>query len=284
MKGRLRFMPLSGAAPGTQPDSAATESAANAGETLRLLRESLGLTMREVETASNRISARYRNQDYTVSPSRLSDIETKAILPSIYKLYSLAVIYRSSLAELMALYGITGDNLIEDLALVSPPRTHLVTSMQDVGAVELPVRMDPGFDPRTTTLISRFVQKWGSLPLAFLRTMQDRRYAYAYIGSEDNSMAPLLLPGSFIQIDETLTRVAEGPWRSEYERPIYFLETRREFACGWCEVSGNVLFLKPHPMSGAHTRVFRLSTEAEVMGQVVGVAMRLDGWIFGSDE
>jgi len=284
MKGRLKFMRLPGSGNAPPSESSASDSTANAGESLRLMRDALGLTMREVEAASNRIAARYRNQDYSVSPSRLSDLETKAILPSIYKLYSLAVIYRSSLAELLALYGVTGENLIEDLSLVSPPKTHLVSAMQELSAVEMPVRMDPGFDPRFTTLLSRFVEKWGSMPVAFLKTLQKRRFAYAFIGSDDCSMAPLLLPGSFLQIDEALTRIEEGPWHSEYQRPIYFVETRKEFVCGWCEVNGNTLVLKAHPMSGVRTRAFRLLSEAEVIGQVVGVAMRLDGWISAGDE
>jgi hypothetical protein len=48
----------------------------SAGQQLRVTREQLGLTMREVESASLRIAAKHGNDEYTVSPSRLSDIET----------------------------------------------------------------------------------------------------------------------------------------------------------------------------------------------------------------
>ncbi len=65
-----------------------------AGSNLRSLRERLGLTMREVESASARIAERHGNDEFTVSPSRLSDIETKGLVPSIFRLYSLAIIYR----------------------------------------------------------------------------------------------------------------------------------------------------------------------------------------------
>jgi transcriptional regulator with XRE-family HTH domain len=66
----------------------------NAGSMLRALREQLGLTIREVETASARIADKYGSEEYAIPLSRLSDIETKAVLPNIYKLYSLSVIYR----------------------------------------------------------------------------------------------------------------------------------------------------------------------------------------------
>ena len=92
-------------------------------------------------------------------------------------------------------------------------------------------------------------------------------------------MYPILLPGSFLQIDETKTRVAKGPWRTEYERPVYFVELRDEFMCCWCEVRGSEILLQPHPQSGVQTRVCKHGQDAEVIGQVVGIAMRLDGWI-----
>jgi len=64
------------------------------GKSLRALREKLGLTMRDVENSSARLADKYRNEEFAIPPSRLSDIETKGILPSIHRLYSLSAIYR----------------------------------------------------------------------------------------------------------------------------------------------------------------------------------------------
>ena len=77
-----------------------------AGKSLRTLREKLGLTMRDIEMSSARMAEKYRNEEYSIPPSRLSDIETKGVLPSIFRLYALAVIYRRDLRELMAWYGV----------------------------------------------------------------------------------------------------------------------------------------------------------------------------------
>jgi hypothetical protein len=57
-----------------------------AGLNLRGLRERLGLTMREVESASVRIAERHGNDEFAVGPSRLPDIETKGLVPSIFRL------------------------------------------------------------------------------------------------------------------------------------------------------------------------------------------------------
>jgi hypothetical protein len=48
------------------------------GQNLRILREKLGLTMRDIETASDRIARKHSNEEYLIPISRLSDFEPKA--------------------------------------------------------------------------------------------------------------------------------------------------------------------------------------------------------------
>ena len=249
-----------------------------AGQRLRALREELGLTIRDVEAASTRIAARHANEDFAVSPSRLSDIETKGILPNIYRLYSLSVIYRRDVRELLAWYGIDLNETAADLVLAEPPKSHISEALDSVLAVSVPVRMDPGFDPRRTANLGRMIERWGLVPLAHLSRFSHTKHTYGYIGSEDFTMYPVLLPGSFIQVDESANTVVEGPWRSEYERPIYFVELRDGCTACWCSQKGDHLVLQPHPLSPAPVRMLKQSQEVEILGQVVGIAMRLDGW------
>src|SRR5947208_16599185 len=76
-----------------------------AGNNLRASRERLGLTMRDVESASMRLAARHGNDEFVINPSRLSDIETKGLVPSVYRLYTLAIFYRCYLHEILSIYG-----------------------------------------------------------------------------------------------------------------------------------------------------------------------------------
>ncbi len=76
--------------------------------------------------------------------------------------------------------------------------------------------------------------------------LQQREYTYAYIGGEDFTMYPLLPPGTFLQVDESRSQVTQGIWRSEYERPIYFVETREGYTCSWCSLKGDQIVLQPH--------------------------------------
>jgi hypothetical protein len=91
---------------------------------------------------------------------------------------------------------------------------------------------------------------------------------------DDFTMYPLLPPGSFIQIDESRKRVLRAGWRSEYERPIYLIQTRDGYICSWCAHANGELVLLPHPLSPMAPQTVRVP-EADVIGQVIGAAIRL---------
>ena len=257
----------------------------SAGESLRKLRESLGFTIRDVEAASNRIAERHNNSDYSISLSRLSDIETKEVVPSIYRIYSLSTIYRRDIREFLHWYGIDLAAISGDMTLTPPPKSHVSSAMGSVQKAEMPVRLDPAFNHRTTMNLGRMIMEWGPIPMAHLAQFANSHYTYGYVGTDDLTMFPLILPGSFVQIDDTQTRVRSGKWPSEYQRPIYFVETRDGFTVSWCELSGLNLLLKPHPLSPVETKILKQGKEAEILGQVVGIAMRLDSWVStGSGE
>lgn len=250
----------------------------SAGQRLRSLREQLGYTIRDVETASQRLATRHKNEGFVIPLSRLSDIETKGVIPSIYRLYSLSAIYRRDFRELLSWYGIDVNGTASDLHLSEPPNSHKSDALQSATEIKLPVGFDPAFDRTKTTNFGRMIQQWGIVPLTYLSKLSLEQFTYGYVGSEDFTMYPLLLPGSFVQIDETRNEVQEGSWRSEHERPIYFIETRDGFTCCWCSNAGDELLLQPHPLSPATPRYLKHPQDAEIIGQVVGIAMRIGEW------
>ena len=250
----------------------------NGGQRLRALRETLGYRMRDVELASNQIAQRFDSEEFAIPPSRLSDIETKGIIPSIFRLYSFAAIYRREYRELLSFYGLELDGISADIRFGHPQKSHLSEALSNVTQVRIPTRLDPGFSLQKTTDLRRAIEQWGTVPMAYLELFADDRYTYGYIGSEDFTMYPILQPGSFVQVDETKNKVGEGIWRSEFERPIYFVEMREGFTCCWCSIRRDSIVLQPHPLSPVSVRVLRYPQEAEVLGQVIGVAMRLGDW------
>jgi hypothetical protein len=101
-------------------------------------------------------------------------------------------------------------------------------------------------------------------------------HRYAFIGTEDWSMYPLIHPGALVLIDETRRKVVNTGWTNEFERPIYFLEHRNGYVCCWCSLNDNQIVLQPHPASMCNPEVYSYPDEIDVIGQVTGVAMRLE--------
>ena len=248
-----------------------------AGEQLKELRNRVGITTREVEDYSRKIAESEINEEFYVSNAWLTQIENKISIPSIYKLYSLSVIYRIKFTDLLMLYGVDLGKISKYQLTTQLPQTHMVNLevYDNERSVSFPVRFDPGFKPDRTNLLSRMVEIWGEVPISLIQQLDFRRTSYGYIGLEDYTLYPLLRPGSFVQIDDRQKRIQKFPWRTEFDRPIYFIELRDGYTCCWCELQGAQLTLLPHPLSQCSVRQFAYPSEAEVVGRVTGVAMRI---------
>jgi len=248
-----------------------------AGQKLKRVRERLGLRYRDVEEASSRLAEKYGNPEFVIALSRLADIENKGTVPSIYRLYSLCVIYRLEVREVLEWYGVPLANLVADSVPVEIERTHLVGFGPASNVeVQFPLSLDPGLDPERSTYLSRMIRRWGKIPIMLLNGLDLKNHRYGYIGLEDWTMYPLIQPGSLVMIDETKRKIAAGGWTNEFDRPIYFLEHRQGFSCGWCNLNEKQLIIQPHPASMCSPAVHSYPTDIDVIGQVTGVAMRLD--------
>lgn len=248
----------------------------SAGERLKELRSRLGITLREVEEQSQKVAEERGNPEFAISNHWLTRLENTDSVPSIYKLFSLSAVYRIKFSDLLSLFGVDLD-LLHKYHLESPvPQTHLLSFEENDSAkrITFPVHFDRGFSIERTNLLSRMVEIWGEVPISLIERLDLRRGQYGYIGLQDFTMYPLLRPGSFVQIDQNLRRIQKGPWRTEFDRPIYFVELRDGYACCWCEQQGEEVLLVPHSLSACATRRFD-SKGAEIIGQVTGVAMRI---------
>ena len=249
----------------------------DAGQRLRRVRERLDLRVRDVEQASQKIADKYHNDEFAVLINRLSEIENRNLIPTVYKLYSLCVIYRLDFFEVMHWYGISMASMPADSTVAEVPQTHLVSFQGNGdGDVLLPLSLDPGMDLGRTTYLSRMIQRWGRLPLLFLETLKLKEQRYALIGTEDWFMYPLLQPGTFVSIDDSQRKIVNSGWNNEFERPIYFFEHRQGYACGWCNLNEDRLILQPHPASQCSPQVYTYPDEIDLIGHVTGIAMRLD--------
>ncbi len=253
-----------------------------AGFKLRQLRTRLGLTYRDVEQASTAIANAKLNPEFALPISRLSEVENRGAVPTVHRLYSLCAIYGLSFQEALSWYGLDLTELFSDQRKFQPEhvgsKTHMFGAGEDEQQeINIPIRLDPGLSLRSTAYLTRMIEAWGKIPLALLDQLNLQDYRYGYVGLEDWMMYPLIPPGALLQIDVQRRQVetGRGRWASEYERPVYFVEHRSGYACAWCSLQEKTLILQPHPLSPCAPVVFAHHREAEVVGQVVGIAKQL---------
>ncbi len=240
---------------------------------LRQARERLGLTYREVAKASVEIAKNHGRPDFTLHISRLADIENRNVVPSLYKLYSLSVIYHLSVSEISGWYEAPFERTFQDGASFPSPRTHLAEFLLP-GPLPLKLNQQDVSESTATGLLRELPAADGGLP--GMGNSPRGRYRYGYIGSSDRRMTPILRPGSMVLVDTAVHRIADAEWKSEYERPMYFVELRGSYRCGWFQKVKSQLFMQPHALSRCAPESWRTPDEAELVGQVVGVVTYLN--------
>lgn len=247
---------------------------------LRQVREGLGLTYRDVERVSYELASRRGRPEFILHISRLADIENRHVVPSIHKLYALAAVYHLDPLKIFGWYDVPIDNCFDDAVSFPTPETH---RMAPPASMRIPVRFDPAFDPKRTEFLSRMVERWGYLEGTM--TKEKERHCYGYVGLSDRRMVPLLRPGSIVLVDTSVRQITDEHWSSEYDRPMYFVEIRNGYRCGWFHKDGSSLVMQPHPLSRCLQETWTTPGEAEVIGKVVGLVMRLnEPWNFRDEE
>ncbi|HZU45114.1 MAG TPA: helix-turn-helix transcriptional regulator [Terriglobales bacterium] len=253
----------------------ATGPSERAGVKLKQLRERLGLTLRQVEAESRRLAEQKKNPDFLISRGWLNNIENGIYKPSIFKLYTLGAIYHVHWSAIFSYFGCDMREFGRDQAMFAPPRTQLASESPEPDEIlAVPLRSRPEVRLDKTNLLSRLVEIWGDVPNRLIQHLDLRNGVYGFVGMGDRTMYPIIRPGSIVQIDQNQRKIIPK-WRNEHERPIYFIELRGEYICSWCEIRDRYLSAIPHPNSDCTVRRFAHPREAEIVGRVIGVTMRI---------
>jgi transcriptional regulator with XRE-family HTH domain len=239
------------------------------GARLRAVRQRWGLTLREVEERSLRIAEDRGNPSYRISASWLNRVERQDRSLSFVKFLVLAVVYSISPEQMLSYCPETNNN--QPLGYsppFSPNTTQLLTKgpLEDRARLWLPdgILIEP--IPEDSTLIA----SQDYLP---------QYYRRGIIGQRDKTLSPMIPSGSIVLINTQRRTIAHRrEWSNEFDRPIYFLLTRSNYLCGWCELDKDAewLTLVPHPMSEASAQRWRYRKEIEVIGRVMVILLRRD--------
>src|SRR5262249_28749218 len=142
------------------------------GHTLRQLRQRYGLTLRDVEVQSARIATKYNSDDYIISQSRISEFERKGVLPSIFHFYSLALILRSNLGDLLSSYGLDLPGSPSKLHVSKTLKSHRVATTK---SVPVPQPGSSGLGRKYTTIVSRMERLEAGLATLHKSLIGDRK-------------------------------------------------------------------------------------------------------------
>src|SRR5579863_394859 len=138
-----------------------------AGQKLKRARERLNLRYRDVEQASQRIAERRESSEFGIALSRLSDIENKGTLPTIYRLYTLCAIYRLDWKEVLSWYGVPLELIPADSLHIRLQETHAIHFPEDP-TTAIPQELDQEVELHETTFLKHLTGRWGKMPLSFL--------------------------------------------------------------------------------------------------------------------
>jgi transcriptional regulator with XRE-family HTH domain len=225
------------------------------GQRLKTLRNGRNITVREVEHASRRIAEEKGDKRFCISNGWLAQLENGVSEPNIQKFFSLSVIYRVSYVDLLRLYDVDVDEREKYETIADPYLTRLIVPNANAAP--------DSNEPDDTSLITGDTHVSGN-------SNRTPHIIHARLGLTEFTMYPMIRPGAVLRIDTNQNKLIPGASPNEYERPIYFIELRGGYACGWCELQGNQLRLIPHPISPMSVQLFTYPREAEIIGRVVG--------------
>jgi transcriptional regulator with XRE-family HTH domain len=200
---------------------------AGLGAMLRALRLQWRLPLREVERRSLRIARERGDLSYQVSASWLNRLERNEHELTVNKLRALAEIYSIPIDQLIrSIYSGDAQSLSLNQLSSSNSTILLTEGLQEVQAILLRSATPfPDQSPDETTLLPV-----GNRP-------EPQPYRRGIIGKLDQTLNPMIPAGSAVLIDTSKREISSTKdWTHEFQRPVYFLRTRKGYVSGWCEL------------------------------------------------
>jgi hypothetical protein len=240
----------------------------DSGTWIKQLLEERFIKASDLERLSRSIAEAKGNSDYYVSHGTLADIAEGSV-PSIYKIFSLAVCLKLPYEQLLLVFGIDPKEPAAYGVAGESPRTELQAVGPPSAGFRFQLQFDRQIDANQTTLLHPDLLQVGSLLTPARRGQNPQRFRHGLIGLEDNSLADVIPPGSVVEIDKEQNVVLTVAWKTLRERPIYFVWHQQGYSCCWCQQEATELMLIPHPASRQPIRRFRMPRDASIIGRVV---------------
>lgn len=250
--------------------------AVNLNHLLRGARMRMGLSFREASEISCQIAGLLDDQQHFISPSSLSDYETRADAPRhIQKVISLCVLYAVDLFTFLTAAGIAleqgGNESIAD---------HLIPRPLPIGSRDGESERSKPDQPE---FLEQLLAEYAEIPF-FLRRSFVRLSGLAavslhdffWIGGERNTLHPYLTNGVFVVVNRRKKKprcdASKPPWQH-----LLYLVRKRDgtYLSGCFGLEQGNLLIHPSSQQFSHPGRLRYPNEAEVVGQIMTIIRRL---------
>jgi transcriptional regulator with XRE-family HTH domain len=238
----------------------------NLGSRLSIVRERLGLSLRDVASRSQEIADVQKSPHYHISASWLRRIESDSRHEvSALRLIALLEIYEMTLEELLA----ADPSLEETAATTASSLERRTTTLITHGLAEanarllLPNDSHTALPPEHTQLLRQGTSQ------------RNGRFLRVFIGSDRNYLYPIIPAGTLALVDTHRRSLnLRVNVESEIQRPMFLLELRNGHICCWCEIvdkDDSRIVVLPHPCTRMRAIQLHLGKDASVRGQIVAV-------------
>lgn len=233
----------------------------------------LGLSYKDIVSASDRLSRQNNNKDMRIGKSTLGNIISGSIRqPGTAKLDSLRIILNLSRADIDAAIGLQPERRLSEQLEIARARTHEIPidAVTRHRRIKMPIlREDAKLDE--TQFLEGSLKRWDEIEVEYLSSFYPPYLAYVVVGEDDTNASPIAPPGSRLLVNRLLNKVHPADKSSFHERELFCVLTPNGLTCTYAELgSGEKIVLIPHPASGNVREEFN-GDEVTIIGQVVGV-------------
>jgi hypothetical protein len=241
---------------------------------LRRARLRTGLSFREASAMSRRIASELGDEQYFAAPGSLSDYEAIDTPPRhVHKVITLCAVYGLQFSTFLSSIGLhledAGQDPIPDNLVPRQPPTGRSGTKSDPLAAN-------GF-LKHLLLLSEHVPVFlhGSLSvLSGLRT--SRLNDFFWVGGDQNPLHPLLVNGLIVAVNRQRKKAVHFRSMPLWQQPLYVLLRRDgSYMCACSSLENGTLVIHPHSVDYQRPEQLRNRRDAEVVGQIVTIARRL---------
>jgi transcriptional regulator with XRE-family HTH domain len=237
------------------------------GTNLRIVRERLGLTLREVALRSGQLAEASVFSQGRISASWLRRVEQDPRRElSAVRLIVLLKVYGLTLEELLTVDSKNGEKEgRRELLTFDANHTGLIP----LGPLETNARLLlPDDSHKIGAPLNTEIMRSG-------RPQRPGRFIRAVVGKVQNYLHPIVPAGSVVLVD-THRRSLNVRQEEDIEmrRPMFLLELHEGCICCWCELLGkdhSRIVVLPHPCAGINAMELRLDRDVTVRGRIVAI-------------